>query len=82
MGLCIIWLDRPYCCSHSFRHNSKLQTLDLVYNRISKPVQKSVDLEMVLCQLRNAQVTEIDALDDDFDDADAIRIAEALKGCA
>jgi hypothetical protein len=33
----------------------------------------------VLCQLRNAQVTRIEAVDKGFDDADATRIAEALR---
>ena len=64
------------CC---IRQNSTLQALDISDNLISDPVCKSVDLEFVLCQLRNAQVTEIDARDKGFDDADATRIAGALR---
>ena len=68
-------------CCHSHRHNSTLQCLDIFSFSINAPVLKSVALELVLCQLRNAQVTEIDAWSKGFDDGDAARIAEAL-GCA
>jgi hypothetical protein len=64
---------------YSFRHNSTLQTLGILHNFISAPVLKIVELEFVLCQLRNAHVTQIDARRKGFDDADAIRIAEALR---
>ena len=63
------------------RRNSTLRTLELSGNTISAPVLKSVELECVLCQLRNAQVTEIDASGKGFDDTDATRISEALR-CA
>jgi hypothetical protein len=36
-------------------------------------------LQMVLCQLRNTQVTEIEASGKGFDDDDAARIANALR---
>jgi hypothetical protein len=54
-------------------------------NPISASVLKSVELEFVLCRMRNAAVTDIDAGDKGFDDADASRIADALRcayGCA
>ncbi len=48
-------------------------------NLASDQIRKLVALEVVLCQVRNAHVTEIDASDKGFDDADATRIAEALR---
>jgi len=48
-------------------------------NLASDQVRKLVALEVVLCQVRNAHVTKIDASRNDFDDADATRIAEALR---
>ncbi len=62
-----------------FRHNSTLQVLSMFDNPISAPALKSLELELVLCQLRNARVTTIDAANKGFDDADATRIAEALR---
>ncbi len=62
-----------------FRHNSTLQVLSMFDNPISAPVIKSLELELVLCQLRNAHVTAIDAANKGFDDADATCIAEALR---
>lgn len=74
---------RCVCTSRSdhHRHNSTLHTLHFSSNPISVLVRKSVELELVLCRLRNAQVTQmkIDALDAVFDDADVARIAEALR---
>jgi hypothetical protein len=64
---------------HCLRHNSTLQILSMFDNPISAPVRKSLESELVLCQLRNAHVTKIDAPNKGFDDADAIRIAEALR---
>jgi hypothetical protein len=63
------------------RHNSSLTKLYIIIplSRISFPVEKFVALEFVLCRLRNAHVTTIDASRLGFDDADAIRIAEALR---
>jgi hypothetical protein len=64
---------------HCRRHNSNLRKLELSYNPISAPVRKLVKLELVLCQLRNADVISIDARDNKFDDTDVTRIAEALR---
>ena len=61
------------------RYNSSLQSMHWDENLASDQVCKLVALEVVLCQVRNAHVTEIDASDKDFDDADATRIAEALR---
>ncbi len=70
------------------RHNSTLRTLVLPGARISKFARKGVELELLLCKLRNAHVTQIDAsnnhkalhgVDTCLDDAEATRIAEALR---
>ena len=66
-------------CVQLRRHNSSLQNCVLYGNSVSEHVLNSVKLELVLCQLRNARVTEIHASDNGFDDADATRIAEALR---
>ncbi len=82
-GVSLVLLASSFLCfaiqGHSIRHNSTLRNLDLSNNPISAPVRKSVYLEVVLCQLRNVQVTRIDASYREFDDADATRIAEALR---
>ncbi len=61
------------------RHNSTLRNIGISDMAITLPILKSVKLEVVLCQLRNAHVTQIDASRKGFDDADATRIAEALR---
>ena len=66
-------------CVHPRRHNSILQSFLWSGNAVSDHVLKSVELELVLCQLRNAHITEIDASNKGFDDADATCIAEALR---
>jgi hypothetical protein len=60
---------------------STLRTLNIANNAISAPVLTSLEFQMVLCQLRNAHVTEIDASYKSIDDADATRMAEVLR-CA
>ncbi len=62
------------------RHNATLRLLDLHDNFISASVRKSVQLELVLCRMRNAAVTHIiDASGKRFDGVDASRIADALR---
>ncbi len=62
------------------RHNSTLRNLGILYDMaVTLPILKSLKLEVVLCQLRNAHVTKIEASDKGFDDGDASRIAEALR---
>ncbi len=71
------------------RHNSTLTKLHIYQDIfsifysfsvcISFHVGKFVQLELVLCLLRNVHVTQIDASLKRFDDADATRIAEALR---
>jgi hypothetical protein len=68
-------------CVDPRRHNTTLRRLDLKGNPISASVLTSVELELVLCQMRNAAVTNIDASRKGFDDADALRISDALR-CA
>ncbi len=70
-----------FVCMPMGRHNSTLRILSVEEDQggLNIPLSKSVALELVLCQLRNAHVTEIDASHKHFDDADATRIAEALR---
>lgn len=56
-----------------------LRHLELSGNPMSASARKSIELELVLCQLRNAAVTDIACRG--FDDGDASRIADALR-CA
>ena len=76
---CLIVPVIVFLVLRGIRHNSTLGELYISDNPISAPVCKSVELELVLCRLRNAQVTEIEASGYGFDDADATRIAEALR---
>ena len=61
------------------RHNSSLHSLSFYDNLASDQVCKLVALEVVLCQVRNTHVTDIVWMYKNFDDADATRIAEALR---
>jgi hypothetical protein len=46
---------------------------------MSRVALKAIELEVVLCQMRNPEVTEVDAYNKDFDDQDAIKIGECLR---
>jgi hypothetical protein len=46
---------------------------------MSEAALKAVQLEFVLCQMRNLEVTWIDASSKGFDDQDAIKIGEGLR---
>ena len=59
--------------------NSTLKSLDVSGNPMSKAARKAVELEFVLCQMRNPEVTQIDASRKGFDDQDAIKIGEGLR---
>ncbi len=59
--------------------NSTLQSLDVSGNPMSEAARKAVELEFVLCQMRNPEVTDIDAAKKGFDDQDAIKIGEVLR---
>ncbi len=46
---------------------------------MSAAARKAIEIEFVLCQLRNPEVTSIDASNKDFDNQDAIKIGEGLR---
>ncbi len=58
--------------------NSTLQSLSIDDNPISDAARKAVELELVLCKMRNPKVTMIHASGKGFDDQDAIKIGEGL----
>ena len=66
-------------CSLVCSANSTLTTLDVSANPMSAAVYKAIEVEFVLCRMRNPMVTEIDASFKDFDDQDAIKIGEGLR---
>ncbi len=59
--------------------NSTLTKINVTNNPMSAAARKAIEVELVLCQMRNPSVTEIDASDKDFDDQDAIKIGEGLR---
>jgi hypothetical protein len=66
-------------CSLVCSANSTLTILDVYNNPMSAVARKAIDLEFVLCLLRNPKVTQVHASDKGFDDRDAIRIGEGLR---
>ena len=56
-----------------------MRLLDVFGNPMSAMSRKSIQLEMVLCQMRNSTVTDIDASSHHFDDEDAIKMAASLQ---
>ena len=46
---------------------------------MSAAARKAIEVEVVLCQMRNPTVTEIDASGKGFDDQDAIKIGQGLR---
>ncbi len=59
--------------------NSTLTSLDVSNNPMSLAACKSINLETVLCQLRNPAVTAIDARGKGFDDEDTTKIGKCLR---
>ena len=59
--------------------NSTLTALDVPGNPMSDAAEKAIELEFVLCQMRNPTVTKIDASSNGFDDQDTIKIGEGLR---
>ena len=59
--------------------NSTLKSLDVSGNPMSEAARKAVQLELVLCQMRNPEVTQINASNKGFDDQEAIKIGEGLR---
>jgi hypothetical protein len=76
-----------HLCSLVCSANSTLTTLNVSGNHLSAvtgypmsaAARKAIELEFVLCRMRNPTVTEIDASHDGFDDQDAIKIGEELR---
>ena len=68
-----------YLCSLVCSANSTLITCDVSNNPMSAAARKAIELEFVLCRMRNPSVTKIDASDKDFDDQDTIKIGEELR---
>ena len=67
-----------YLFSLVYSANSTLTTLDVSNNPMSAAACKAIELEFVLCRMRNPTVTEIYASGKGFDDQDAIKIGEGL----
>ncbi len=70
------------CCSLVCSANSTLTRLVVSNNPMSAAARKAIELEFVLCQMRNPKVTIIDVLRkgfEGFDDQDAITIGEGLR---
>ena len=66
-------------CSLVCSANSTSTTLGVFGNPMSAAARKAIELELVLCRVRNPKVTEIDASFKGFDDQDAIKIGEGLR---
>ncbi len=59
--------------------NSTLTKLKVSGNPMSATARKVIELEFVLCQMRNPTVTRICASQKGFDDQDTIKIGEGLR---
>ncbi len=59
--------------------NSRLTSLDLSGNLMSAAALKAIEVEFVLCQMRNPAVSKINASNKGFDNQDAIKIADGLR---
>ncbi len=68
-----------YLCSLVYSANSTLTALDVSKNPMSAAARKAIEIEFVLCQMRNPTVTQIYAEGKGFDDQDAIKIGEGLR---
>jgi hypothetical protein len=68
-----------YLCSLVCSVNSTLTTLDVSNNPMSAAASKAIELEFVLCQMRNPTVTKIKANSKGFDDHGAIKIGEGMR---
>ena len=66
-------------CSLIRSANSTFTRLDVSRNPMSAAARKAIEVEVVLCQMRNPAVTEIYARGKGFDDQDAIKIGEELR---
>ncbi len=68
-----------YFCVLVCSANSTLIALNVSNNPMSTVARKAIELEFVLCRMRNSTVTEINAIGQGFDDQDAIKIGEGLR---
>ena len=68
-----------YLCSLVNSANSTLTTLGVSYNPMSAAARKAIEVEFVLCRMRNPTVTEINASGKGFGYRDFIMIGEGLR---
>ena len=68
-----------YLCSLVCSANLTLTALDVSHNPMSAAARKAIEVDFVLCQMRNPTVTEIDTFRQGFDDQDAFKIGEGLR---
>ena len=70
---------KMYLCSLVCSANSTLTSLVVSDNPMSAAARKAIEVEFVLCRMRNPTVTKINASGKGFDDQDAIKIGEGLR---
>jgi hypothetical protein len=68
-----------YLSSFVCSANSTLTTLGVSKNPMSAAAHKAIEVEFVLCRMRNPTVTEIVATGNGFDDQDAVKFGEGLR---
>ncbi len=77
----LIWgIIKTYLSCLVCSANSTLIKFDISGNlNMSAAARKAIEIEFVLCQLRNPEVSQINASDKDIDDQDAIKIVEVAR---
>jgi hypothetical protein len=70
--------SKPIITFYSSSANSTLITLAASHNPMSATTHKAIELEFVLCQMRNPTITSIRASWKGFNDEDAHKIYEGL----
>ena len=75
----IMDIIKIYLCLLVCSANSTLTTLHVSNNPMSAAARKAIEVELVLCRMRNPTVTSIDGSGKGFDDQDAIKIGEGLR---
>ena len=75
----IMGIIKMFLCSLVCSANSTLTTFDVSKNPMSAAARTAIELEFVLCQIRNPKVTWINGFCKGFNDQDAIKIGEGLR---
>ena len=70
---------KMYMCSLVCSVNSTLTSIHVSHNPMSAAACKAIELEFVLCRMRNPTVTQIESSHEGFDEQDAIKIGEGLR---